>query len=122
MTIQLETIIAAACEAARNPFSSAHVSMAHGNLIETAIKNQPPAWSMTAPAPASFDDAKQYLERLALAFDEIAYQVAREANDNSTISVSTPRSLFSDALSDSGLLSELDDAAERCREDSLEVA
>jgi hypothetical protein len=119
--LALDLLVAQACETAKNKYATSHVNQAHGALIETALKNEPPAFGMFPP-PASFEDARQYLERLARAFDEVAYQVAREAGANAPTNIDAPKTLFSDALHDSDLLGELSAAAERAAEDALEAA
>ena len=118
-----ELAISAAQDAARNKYASDHVNAAHARLIETVVKNQPVAFTMF-PTPDNFEDARDYLIALAHAFDDIAYQVASEANSNATMHVSyrDRASIFSNALSDSGLLSDLNEAAEQLREDALEGA
>ena len=118
-----ETIIAFACETARNKHASPHANAAHGRLIEAAIKNPPVAFALF-PSADNFTDAREYLEALAHAFDEIAHNLAVEANANATAHISTKdrTAIFSDSLGDSGLLSDLSEAAERLREDALEVA
>jgi hypothetical protein len=115
--ITRQALIAQACEAARNKYAAAHVNQAHGNLIEAAIKTEPVAFPMFPPA-AGFEDARQYLEALARAFDEIAYQIAREANDHAPNKITARQSIFSDALHDSDLPGELTEAAETMREDA----
>lgn len=118
-----ELLITFAQEISRNKYASSHVNAAHARSIETHIKNPPPAFSLF-PTPDQFEDAIQYLEALAHAFDEIAYAVAVDASGNSTIPFSTKDrvSIFSGALSESGLLSDLEEAGERLREDHLEAA
>lgn len=117
----LDLTISQACEAAKNKYADAHVNAAHGNAIETLIRNQPPAFEMF-PSPDSFEEAADYLKALASAFDEIVRQVAQEANANAPNKIDVPVSLFSDALHDSSLLGDLADAAERLREDAYEQA
>lgn len=119
--LALDLLIAQATDAARNRYATAHVNQAHAALVETAIRNEPPAFALFPP-PSSFEDARQYLEKLARAFDEIAYQVAREAADNAPTQIEARLSIFSDALHDSDLLGELSNAAETMREDAMEVA
>ena len=118
-----EQAIAHAQEAGRCRFASAHANAAHARLIEAAVKNPPVAFTLF-PTPDNFEDARDYLIALAHAFDDIAYQVASEANSNATMHVSyrDRASIFSNALSDSGLLSDLNEAAEQLREDALEGA
>jgi hypothetical protein len=119
--LALDLLVTKAQDAARNKYAASHVNAAHGALVETAIRNEPPAFAMFPP-PSSFEDTRQYLERLARAFDEVAYQVAREANANAPTQIATPLTIFSDALHDSDLLGELSNAAETMREDAMEVA
>ena len=118
-----ELAISAAQDAARNKYATAHANAAHARLIEAAVKNPPVAFSMF-PTPDNFEDAREYLSALASAFDDVAANVASEASSNATIHVSYRDrvAIFTNALIDSGLLGDLNAAAEGLREDAMEDA
>ena len=121
--LKLELLIANATDAARNPYADTFVNAAVGNLIEALIKNQPPAFEYQLhPVVGSFDEAASYLKKLAYAFDLVVEKISREAGLIAPTTISERSSIFSDALHDSDLLAELDDAAERVREDVMEDA
>ena len=89
----------------------------HDDRPDRAALAEPVAFPMFPPASA-FEDARTYLETLARAFDEIAYQIAREANDHAPNKITARQSIFSDALHDSDLPGELTEAAETMRDDA----
>ena len=121
--LALELVVANATDAARNPYADTFVNAADGNLIEALIKNKPPAFEYQFhPVVGSFDEAASYLKKLAYAFDLVVEKISREAGLSAPTTISEHSSIFSDALHDSGLLAELDDAAERVREDAMEDA
>jgi hypothetical protein len=110
-----DLIIAQANEAARNPYSSAHMNAAVARLIAFLIENKAPAFVMF-PSPDSFTDAREFLESLAMLADDIALNAARDAE------IEPKLTIFSDALHDSGLPGDLTEAGERLAEDARERA
>ena len=116
--LALELTIANATDAARNPHASPFMNAAVGRLIEALIRNQP----IVVHGPGGFpvhgahQDAREYLETLAHHFDAIAFNIGRDAE------VAASRTIFSDALNDSGLPGDLTDAGEQVIEDAMEDA
>lgn len=121
LDLATELAIAPALKAAHNEFAASHVNAACANLIAAVVKHGAPAFGMH-PAPDEYDNAAETLRALARAFDDIIYSVAVEAADNARTKINRLEylSIASDALNDSGLLSDLADEAEDLRETEME--
>src|SRR6185312_5617466 len=119
MIDKTELAISAAQDASRNKHADALLNAAHARLIEATVKNPPPAFALF-PTADEFENAKDYLIALASALDDVAYQVASEANGNASFNINTKDriAIFSNALHDSDLLSDLAEAGERLREEA----
>lgn len=102
-----QSAIAAAQQAARNPYACAHVNAAHARLIAWLIENPPPAFTVH-PTPDQFDYAAKFLRDLASTADELVYQIEWEARSNARSHISNDAEIFSDALHDSSLPAELE--------------
>ena len=116
--LKLEATIAAATDAARNPYASSHINAAHARLIEVLIKNPPPAFPLFS-SPDNLEEANEYLWKIVHALDEVVENITGEADlrgDYSTI--------FADALHDNGpdFNGTAADRREDAREQALEFA
>ena len=117
--LALELTIADATDAARNHHASPFMNAAVGRLIETLIKNQPPASHGPGGfvVPGAHKDAREYLERLASLFDDVIENVASECGLNGSYD-----NIVSNALHDSDLPGDLTEAGERMIEAEMEDA
>lgn len=116
-----QATIAAACDLARNKYASAHVNAAQARLIAALIENPPPAFEIY-PTVDQFEFAKEWALKIAAAMDDLISQVTVDAAGSATTSFSTFDRCFlvTEAVHDSGLISDLGEAAERLREDARE--
>ena len=106
-----------------NPHASAYLNSAYQRMLAQISDAQVPAFTIY-PQADQFEYAKEQAEKIASALDEYFYALAVEANSHAQNIISTRDriSLVSDAIHDSSLLSDLQEAAERIREDELETA
>lgn len=107
-----EALIAQAQEAARNKQACSHVNAAHAAMIAFLINNPPPAFDMF-PTADQFGNAKDYLNGLATAMDEVVYQVMQEAKANTSTAMCKPDpSIVTLAFEDASVFADLSNAAD----------
>lgn len=100
-----------------NPHASTYMIAAYSRLLSAVQAAQPPAFDIF-PTAEQFENAKEHASDLARIVDDYLHSFAVEAASNSTMNVSTKDriSIVSDALNDSGLIGDLQEAADDLRE------
>ena len=106
-----------------NKFASAYINQAYERMVALIQQTEVPAFTLY-PTADQFECAKSHAQDIARAVDEYIFALANEAKSNSTtpISIADRASIVSNALHDSSLLDELQEAADAQREDELERA
>ena len=100
-----------------NKYASTYMNEAYKRLAAAVADMEPPAFTLF-PTADQFEDAKQHVRDVAHLWDEYLSAVAVEANSNATININTKdrATLVSDAVHDSSLLDNLQEAADDLRE------
>lgn len=106
-----------------NKYASGYLNDAYQRMIAALQDAEVPAFTMY-PTADQFEDAKQHARDLAVAVDGYLSALTVEANSNATININTKdrATLVSDAVHDSSLLDDLQEAADDLRESESYVS